>query len=634
MPLPSQWTFTHCLPGVTFNQMKFPLTGIPYVPRSHWSTLLVLGLVMLCTGQMPGQANAQDWDHYRGWEVTEFELTGLPEELAGDFNNQLVLQGSSNLFGSKKPNFKTKLLAEDLARIRLHLARHGYPFAKTNPVVTADLEKRQMSLTIEIDAGQAARVGRLDIDGWPVRVALPDTSRQGIIHQGQIFQDEIIEKAADMLRTILQDSGFESAKVRPSLVGFEAGQIEILFDVDAGLYCVIDSVTVEGCSEDLFGVALRVMDIEPGIEYSAEKMKQSALDLRGIQLFGRVELTTENLESGHLLARATLENARMRSWYAAVGTWSDNPWMVRMGWSHNNFFKRGFGLRTAGEVGAHTVSVGADVFWKGWLTPRSTTSYGFEVIQEKELSYGSFEKRTEIIQAFRPNLRDMWKVGLSMSLVDVELYSPDPDEPPDAQGPMLELWSDMKWDRTDNPIRPTQGHYYKISFTFSPPEGVSEAPYVQLQVDTVRYQPIFGELVLAGRLRLGASQSLGGSEDLISNRRFYAGGYNTMRGYERRHLGPTDSSNDPRGGKFVGLAGLEVRYPLFWLIEGAVFFDAGQVWREYSDVTTGTISGAAGLAVDLITPIGPLRLNYAVNVLHRQEDRPRDMWTFGIGYPW
>ncbi len=589
---------------------------------------------MLCTGLMPRQARAEDWDHYRGWEITAFELTGLPKELAKDFNNQLALHGRRNLFGTKRPNFQTKILAEDLARIRLYLARIGYPMAKTNPVVEPDLEKRQLALRIEIDVGQAVRVGHLEINGWPQRVALPDTSHQGIIHRGQIFQDESLEKTADFLRTILLNSGFESAKVQPTLEGIEAGLLEIHFAVEAGLYCVVDSVIVEGCSEDLVGVALRVMDLKMGAEYSVAKMSQSAMDLRGPQLFGRVELTTENLQPGRLLARATLENARMRSWYAAVGTWSDNPWMVRMGWSHNNFFKRGYGLRTRGEVGSHLLGLGVDVFWKGWLTPRSTTSYGFGIEKENELSYGSFEKRNEFIQAFRPNLRDMWKVGISLSLVEVEIFTPDPDEPPDAQGPMLEIWSDMKWDRTDNPIIPTRGYYYKISFTASPPEGVSESPYLQLHGDAVRYQPIFREVILAGRFRLGASQSLGDSQDLLANRRFYAGGYNTMRGYDRRHLGPTDSANDPRGGKFVGLAGLELRFPLFWLIQGAAFYDAGQVWREYSDVTSGTISGAAGLAVDLMTPIGPLRLNYAVNVLNRQEGRSRDMWTLGIGYPW
>jgi len=591
--------------------------------------LLVLVFFLLNTAS----AHAENWKRYNGYEITAFEVTGLPEDLASDFQKQLALFGQRKLLGMKRPPFQTKLLAEDLARIRLHMARHGYPQAKTIPTVVAQHESRQLALSIAVEAGAPVLLGRLELKGWPQRVAFPDTSRQGIIFSGQVFQDDEIDKAEDHLRNRLLDSGYESAVVEARLGAFADGRVDLMLEVDAGSYCIVDSVVVEGCSEDLKSVALRVMDWEPGREYSSEGLRQAALDLRSTQLFGHVELNTENIQPGSLLLKTSLENARMRSWRAGIGTWSDNPWMVRLGWAHNNLFKNGVGLNVGGVFGEYEQSLGASVFWLGWLTPRSRTSFGFIVENEKEDAFHSNEQRVEFIQSFRPNLRDIWKVGVSVSLVEVVTFTPDPDEAPDAQGKMLEVWSDWKWDRTDNPLEPTTGHYIKVSATLSP-VGASESPYWLLQVDGVRFESLGSHVVLAGRVRAGASQPMGDVSDLVANRRFYAGGYNTMRGYERRHLGPKDSVGDPRGGQYVALAGVEMRYPLPWLLAGAVFVDSGQVWRETEDVEIGTISGAVGLALDVITPLGPLRLSYAVNSINRQENEPRDKWLFGIGYPW
>ncbi len=609
-------------------------SGTVFFLNGPGRSLVALVFVVLANVMASPAAAEVNWSRYNNWEITSFELAGLPEGVSADFKNQLALNGQRKLLGIKRPPFQEKLLAEDLARIRLFLARNGYPLAETHPTAEINKETRQLTILITVQPGPGVLLGHLELEGWPSRVAFPDTSKKGIIFEGQIFRDDDIESATNFLQETLLNSGFESARILAQLVGYNEGRVDLKFDVEAGPYSVVDSVVVVGCSEDLKSVALRVMDWEPGKEYSSEGLSQAALDLRSTQLFGHVELETENIKPGSLLLKTKLENARMRTWRAGIGTWSDNPWMVRLGWNHNNLFKHGVGFNVSGVFGEYEQSLGASVYWLGWLTPRSRTSFGFISEREKEDAFHSQEERVELIQSFRPNLRDIWKVGISVSQVDVETFTPDPDEAPDAQGKMLELWSDWKWDRTDDPLSPTSGHYIKVSVTVSPPYGLSESPYWKLQLDGVRFTSLNDGWVLGGRLRGGASQALGDAADLLANRRFYAGGYNTMRGYERRHLGPKDAAGDPRGGQFVALAGVEMRFPLVWFFAGAVFVDAGQVWREATDVEFGTISGAPGVALDLITPLGPLRISYAVNAWNRQDNEPRDKWLFGIGYPW
>lgn len=619
---------------VIVGQMIIPTSGTAFFRNGLGPTLVASIFVVFFAVLNAPVAQAENWDRYNGWEITSFKVQGLPPDVSSGFQNQLALHGQRKLLGMKRPVFKTRLLAEDLARIRLYLAQNGYPVAKTFPTAEVKNDSRQLALLITIDPGKAVLLRSIEVVGWPERVAFPDTTRKGVLFKGQVFSDANILSVEEHLRNRLLDSGFEAAATELKIRNFNNGQVDLFLEVNAGPYSVVDSLRIEGCSEDLIPVARRVMDWKSGREYSSEWMRQAALDLRSTQLFGHVELNTENLKPGSLMLNTTLENARMKTWQAGVGTWSDNPWMVRMGWAHNNLFKHGIGFNVSGLFGEYEQSLGANVYWLGWLTPRSRTSFGFIVESEKEDAFQSLEERVELVQSFRPNLRDIWKIGISVSQVDVENFTPDPDEAPDAQGQMLEIWSDWKWDRTNDPLSPTSGHYIKVSGTVSPPWVLSESPYWQLQLDGVRFTSLTSKIILAGRMRAGASAAMGGATDLLANRRFFAGGYNTMRGYERRNLGPKDMAGDPRGGKFVSLAGLEVRFPLVWSLAGAVFMDSGQVWRDSQDVSIASISGAAGVALDLITPLGPLRVSYAANVLNRQVDEPHDMWLFGIGYPW
>jgi outer membrane protein assembly factor BamA len=79
-------------------------------------------------------------------------------------------------------------------------------------------------------------------------------------------------------------------------------------------------------------------------------------------------------------------------------------------------------------------------------------------------------------------------------------------------------------------------------------------------------------------------------------KRFYAGGANDVRGWGVRTLGPGSftSSNSVNGfiyqcGDIHLVANVELRSKLFWLIEGAVFVDAGNIWtiKKYPDQQGG-----------------------------------------------
>ncbi len=600
----------------------------------HLFMALVILPIVFSAGGSRAQAN-REWETYQGWEVKSFAVEGMPKEFGRDLRRGLAQSGKWKLIGGMtRPEFSVKMLAEDLARIRLFLARNGYPAATVDPIAVPKPESRQLDLTLRVIPGDPVQVGKVTLNGWPEAVAFPDTADTDHLSVGEIIRDVRIEEAFSYLKNLLLDSGYATVAVASTIEPMGLGLVGVVFEVSPGDFYKITQVEIRGCSDDLMKVAHRVMNIKPGVDYSLQLISNASLDLRSTQLFSMVAIEVEPVGPGELKLVANLANGRMRTLEAGVGTFSDNPWLVRGGWKDRNLFGHGVGFDVIGVVGTHRLGVGTGVNWLGILSSRARTRAGLGFLVEDEDAYRSQESRMDLIQSFRPRKRDIWNLGLTFSFTDVERKISDASDVPESEGRLMEIWTDVKWDFTDAPLYPKSGGFFKTSFTVAPPGFFSEIPYVSIQGDAVAYRSPFDPIVFASRVRVGWATPLGEAVEVLATRRFYAGGYNTHRGYGRRKLGPLDSGGNALGGEFVALAGLEMRFPLVWILDMAVFADAGQVWEQPHQATLKGFPLAIGLDLDFRTPLGPVRAGYGWNVANRIEGQPREIFHFGIGYPW
>lgn len=159
------------------------------------------------------------------------------------------------------------------------------------------------------------------------------------------------------------------------------------------------------------------------------------------------------------------------------------------------------------------------------------------------------------------------------------------------------------------------------------------------------YKPLNAQFVVAARAQLGyvfAPASV--SWLLPPQERFYAGGQNSVRGYDQNLLGPgsyivtqyADSmladgtgvgvarSADgyqriaPSGGNAMWVANIELRTRQGWpggLFRYVAFVDAGRVWNtnDVFSVTNAVLRITPGVGVRLITPLGPFRVDIGYN---------------------
>ncbi|MCB0548959.1 MAG: BamA/TamA family outer membrane protein [Phaeodactylibacter sp.] len=123
---------------------------------------------------------------------------------------------------------------------------------------------------------------------------------------------------------------------------------------------------------------------------------------------------------------------------------------------------------------------------------------------------------------------------------------------------------------------------------------VDFSQYVRTQVDLRKYWSYSTKRSLAGRVAAGIARPFGYTTDVPYVKQFYAGGPNSIRAWAPRGLGPgsfedtlsfdrTFNTRLYQSGDIRLEANLEYRFNIFWVVNGAFFLDAGNIWTFRRD---------------------------------------------------
>lgn len=126
--------------------------------------------------------------------------------------------------------------------------------------------------------------------------------------------------------------------------------------------------------------------------------------------------------------------------------------------------------------------------------------------------------------------------------------------------------------------------------------NIGYAQYIKADVDYAKSFRIDWRNSIVFHIGTGIAYPYGNSEMLPFEKRYFAGGANSVRGWLVRRLGPGKFMGNDRNIDFMNQSGdikldvnLEYRTKLFWKLNGAFFVDAGNIWtiKEYQDQPGG-----------------------------------------------
>jgi outer membrane protein assembly complex protein YaeT len=172
-------------------------------------------------------------------------------------------------------------------------------------------------------------------------------------------------------------------------------------------------------------------------------------------------------------------------------------------------------------------------------------------------------------------------------------------------------------DRRDSFANPTRGRFWNLTFQAVPQIWGSDVGYIRIYGQVFLYVPLPKSIVWASGLRAG---TLAGDQDvLLMDDRFQAGGANSVRGYKQNTLGPAVFFPNPEGqptwlyigGQAVTVINQELRFPIWRIIHGGIYWDAGNVWGNPKEFSFTDLRHTIGAGVRIVLPFGALRFDYA-----------------------
>ncbi|TAJ22229.1 MAG: outer membrane protein assembly factor BamA, partial [Nitrospirae bacterium] len=155
--------------------------------------------------------------------------------------------------------------------------------------------------------------------------------------------------------------------------------------------------------------------------------------------------------------------------------------------------------------------------------------------------------------------------------------------------------------------------------------------YYKVTVDTMKYWSLPYDLRHSLRGRFGTVEGIGGRPIPLTER-YFVGGINTMRGFVFGRAGPVTSS-----GSLVGAAKeLIINYDFIFPVSAeaklnaVIFFDYGKGFDDNEKLVLADLRKAAGLEGRWISPFGPLRVAYGLNLNPKPGERP-GVFEFSVG---
>ncbi len=559
-----------------------------------------------------------------------------------------------------------------------------------------------LEITFRVTEGEPVRIASLDFEGLGPESDVAERLPVGV---GDRLDIGALQAVADTVVRRLQNRGYAHAELFRD-VFIPAGTLdgEVLFDVFRGPRARFGPIEVVGNDEVSETVIRRMIPFREGDVYARERLFDAQRNLFSLEIFRHAaiqqDLAHEPDSIIPLQVQVTEGNThRVR----AGGGWNTaDCFSAETRWSSRNFAGGARRLVLRGRLSnvlvptfeesicsgagtgdyARLNGVVAAEFTQPWIfSPRNTLSAALYVERQSvpdvyiRESLGMNLGLTRVVGRATPvTLSYQPQVG-RLDAADVFFCTNflvcDTDEIDvlASANVLAPLGVRFSRDRTNRAVSPTGGYVVAGEVEHASAVTLSDYEYARFVGEVAGFRGLFGDAVLAGRIRggwLGASAFRGfdgtaraGLRIAPPQKRFYAGGANSVRGYAQNQLGPRvmtlgveelvfprngeelpicapeavadlscdasavaegDFDSRPTGGSAVLEGTVELRFPVFGpYLSGAVFLDMGQVWPEGERRRFADLRFTPGLGIRYATPIGPVRLDLAYRPAARQE---------------
>ena len=478
------------------------------------------------------------------------------------------------------------------------------PFGFYDAVITSNLtlDEPCWRATIAIQPGEPVRYRdvRLLIEGAATTDStFEDLKKSQSLVPGAILRHADYERLKRALQVRAADRGYVEAQfVENSLdVWPEQHAADVSLHFDSGPRYRIGEIAVDQSFLEPAIVA-GYLDLERGALFDSADLARAHRDLSDSAYFGDIEVLAdiEAAANEEIPIRISLQPGTRIEYTVGIGASTDTGVRFRTGFRNNRLNTRGHRIIT--DLGVSPVVQGITAEYRIPLRDprREWFSVTGALSNEKTDTFDNEAQRLGL--RWTKAMSDTWLRTLSL----------------DASNESFTVGQDVDTSRfivpgitfdqkiSDRDVFPTYGRRLGAELRGTDEALGSTTSYLQATVWT-RWIRSFGSgNRILTRLKAGVTSSKDFGQ-LPPSVRFFAGGDQSVRGYDYNSLGPKDDDGDVIGGGNLLVASLEYERHLRGNFFGAVFVDAGNAFDDSDfDPEVG-----AGLGLKWRSPLGPVR---------------------------
>lgn len=667
----------------------------------------ILGWLLLLLLAPAASLEAQVRDNGDGQELVEIRFEGATSFGEGQLRAAIVSRetrcrnpaffiGCWFGFGMDPFYLDNGLLSADALRLWRFYLQRGYREARVD--VETEPADDGYRAVFRVHEGQPVRVARIEVEGT-AGVVEPEIAERLPLRLGQPLSEIALDASRDSLVQAFRNRGYPHAEVLvnwfvPTDTPFEA---DVRFEVVPGTLAYFGEIEIEGNVNVDTTIVRRMLSFRSGDVFSQEDLIRSQSNLFSLEVFNhasiqpilgaggdsvvpvRVRVNEGNIHRVRLgagLNEADCVNAEGR-WTSRNFLGGARRLEVRGGISNvlASSFGDGFPCSATGS-GIYSELSGSFAvdFTQPWFFSPSNTlgagllverrSYPEVFVRNVRGGYlsltRSFGARTSLSFGFRPELArlnaedDLFFCTNFIACAESQIQQL---KDPHWLAPVSVAYAA---DRTNAIFTPSRGYVLWMEAEWASEMTGSDFAYTRVIGDFSHFRQIARGVVLATHLRPGWARVLDVSGDaaavgLNPQKRFFAGGPNSVRGFAQYRLGPkvlmvdaadlmeplddgwpgcTAAAVDagscdaqplasarpsaftprPVGGEVLLEGSAELRFPIAaekW--RGAAFVDFGQVWRSEHEVRLRDLVFTPGLGIRYSSPVGPIRVDVGYN---------------------
>ncbi len=534
---------------------------------------------------------------------------------------------------------KREELGNDIERMREVYLNKGYLNVQiSQPSLELSEDKKWFEISYSIVEGEPFIVQEVGFRGNTV---FEDHElREGLnIKPGEIFQRAKIRGEITRITDMYGAKGYAFADVVPNVTpDNNTRTATILLNVKEGEMMRIREIHVNGNDKTRDNVVRRELRLDEQDVIDTLALKRSFQRLNNLNFFETVEILPQQVDVDKVDLNVKVKEKPTGQFSIGGGFSTLDKLVAIADITEGNLGGNGWLGRIRGQLGQQR-SLGLVTFRNPYVND-SYNALQLDIYRTMTNYISYFESKSGVSATWSRWLSEYVNASVSLFGEQLTYRDPEPGLCPDliplicsqlgsqsSTGIRTSIFRDTR----DYYLDPRTGWRLSLGADYGTPALGGSNHFYKLYADVIKYTPLIYDTRFSVHVRYGQTEGIGGKPIPLTER-FFVGGINTMRGFVFGRAGPVTPNGSLLGAAkelifnndFIFTISSEAK------LNGVIFFDYGNGFDDNEPVQFNKLRSAAGFEARWISPFGPLRAAYGINLDPRPTER-MGVFEFTIG---